>query len=80
MTTPARAGTRERPGPAVLVQVTDLRVGEKGEIYADLAQQGTPRVRAARGPLASAVGGGHRQHRTVPATAPGAGDRRGRDT
>lgn len=59
-------------GPAVLVQVTDLRVGENGEIYADLARQGTPRVRAARGPLASAAAGGQRQHRTVPATAPGA--------
>ena len=66
-------------GPAVLVQVTDLRVGENGEIYADLARQGTPGVRAARGPLASAAGG-HRQHRTVPASAPGAGDKRGRDT
>jgi hypothetical protein len=42
----ARAGG----GPAVLVQVTDLRVGENGEIYADLARQGTPGVRAARGP------------------------------
>jgi hypothetical protein len=67
-------------GPAVLVQVTDLRVGENGEIYADLARQGTPGVRAARGPLASAAAGGHRQHRTVSATAPGAGDKRGRDT
>ena len=67
-------------GPAVLVQVTDLRVGENGEIYADLAQQGTPRVRAAQGPLVSAAAGGHRQHRTVPATAPAAGDKRGRDT
>lgn len=67
-------------GPAVLVQVTDLRVGENGEIYADLARQGTPRVRAARGPLAPAAAGGHRQHRTVPATAPGTGDRRGHDT
>ena len=67
-------------GPAVLVQVTDLRVGETGEIYVDLARQGTPRVRIARGSLASAVAGGHRQHRTVSATALGAGDRRGRDT
>lgn len=67
-------------GPAVLVQVTDLRVGENGEIYADLARQGTSGVRAARGPLASAAAGGHRQHRTVSATAPGAGDKRGRDT
>ena len=25
-------------GPAVLVRVTDLRVGEHGEIYADLAR------------------------------------------
>jgi len=71
---------RAGDGPAVLVQVTDLLVGENGEIYADLAQRGTPRVRAARRPLASAAGGGHRQHRTGPATAPGARDRRGRDT
>jgi len=67
-------------GPAVLVQVTDLRVGENGEIYADLARQGTPQVRAARRPLASAAAGRRRQHRAVPATAPGAGDRRGNDT
>lgn len=67
-------------GPAVLVQVTGLRVGENGEVYADLARQGDPRVRAARGSLTSAAAGGHRHHRTVPATAPGAGDRRGRDT
>lgn len=67
-------------GPAVLVQVTNLQAGENGEIYADLARQQTPGVRAARGPLASAAAGGHRRHRTVPATAPGAGDRRGRDT
>ena len=25
-------------GPAVLIRVTDLRVGEHGEIYADLAR------------------------------------------
>ena len=67
-------------GPAVLVQVTDLWVGENGEIYADLARQRTSRVRAARGALASAAAGGDRQHRAVPATAPGAGDRRGRET
>jgi hypothetical protein len=66
-------------GPAVIVQVTDLRAGENGEIYADLARPGTPGARYP-GPLASAAAGGHRQHRTVPATAPGAGDRRGRDT
>ena len=51
-------------GPAVLVQVTDLRVGENGEIHADLARPGTPRVRAARGPLASAAAGG--SHRETP--------------
>ena len=27
-------------GPAVLVRVTDLRVGEHGEIYADLERVG----------------------------------------
>jgi hypothetical protein len=49
-------------GPAVLVRVTDLRADEHGEIYArpgpaGLTRRG-PRVRAARGPLASATAGG----------------------
>ena len=48
--------------------------------FADLARPGTPGVRAAHGLLASAAAGEHRQHRTVPATAPGAGDKRGRST
>src|SRR3954468_15711389 len=60
-------------GPAVLVQVTDLRVGENGEIYADLARPGTPGVRAAHGLLASAAAGEHRRIAPCPPPRPAPG-------